>query len=110
MWQIVLGVRYGAMADSHTMIYFVQRLPRDAQWTAFGIGRQAFPMLAQSFLLGGHVRIGMEDTVYIGKGELAPSNAKLVEKAVGIVESLGGRVATLAEAREMLGIARVSHR
>ena len=110
MWQIVLGVRYGAMADPHTMMYFAQRLPRDAQWTAFGIGRQAFPMLAQSFLLGGHVRIGMEDTVYIGKGELAPSNAKLVEKAVGIVESLGGRVATLAEAREMLGIARVSHR
>ena len=109
MWQIVLGVRYGAMADSQTMMYFVQRLPRDAQWTAFGIGRQAFPMLAQSFLLGGHVRIGMEDTVYIGKGELAPSNAKLVEKAVGIVESLGGRIATLAEAREMLGLQRVGN-
>jgi uncharacterized protein (DUF849 family) len=110
MWQIVLGVRYGAMADSQTMMYFAQRLPRDAQWTAFGIGRQAFPMLAQSFLLGGHVRIGMEDTVYLDKGVLTPSNAKLVEKAVGIVESLGGRIATLAEAREMLGLARVSNR
>jgi uncharacterized protein (DUF849 family) len=110
MWQIVLGVRYGAMADPHTMMYFVQRLPRDAQWTAFGIGRQAFPMLAQSFLLGGHVRIGMEDTVYLDKGVLAPSNAKLVEKAAGIVESLGGRIATLAEARETLGLNRVSSR
>jgi uncharacterized protein (DUF849 family) len=110
MWQIVLGVRYGAMADPQTMMYFAQRLPRDAQWTAFGIGRQAFPMLAQSFLLGGHVRIGMEDTVYLDKGVLAPSNAKLVEKAVGIVDSLGGRIATLAEARAILDVDRVSNR
>ncbi|MFO1313675.1 MAG: 3-keto-5-aminohexanoate cleavage protein [Burkholderiales bacterium] len=110
MWQIVLGVRYGAMADPQTMMYLAQRLPRDAQWTAFGIGRQAFPMLAQSFLLGGHVRIGMEDTVYIDKGTLAPSNARLVEKAVGIVERLGGRIASLAEARAMLGLDRISNR
>ena len=79
LWQIVLGVRYGAMSDPQTMMYFVSRLPRDAQWTAFGIGRMAFPMLAQSFLLGGHVRIGMEDTVYLDKGVLTPSNAALVE-------------------------------
>jgi uncharacterized protein (DUF849 family) len=104
MWQIVLGVRYGAMADSQTMMYFASRLPRNAQWTAFGIGRMAFPMLAQSFLLGGHVRIGMEDTVYLDKGVLTPGNAALVEKGVRIVESLGGRVATIAEAREMLGV------
>jgi len=104
MWQIVLGVRYGAMADPQTMMYFVSRLPRDAQWTAFGIGKQAFPMLAQSFLLGGHVRIGMEDTVYLDKGVLAPGNAALVDKGVRIVESLGGRIATVAEARSMLGL------
>ncbi len=104
MWQIVLGVRYGAMADPHTMQYFAQRLPRDAQWTAFGIGRMAFPMLAQSYLLGGHVRIGMEDTVYLDKGVLAPGNAALVERGVRIVESLGGRIATVAEARAMLAL------
>jgi uncharacterized protein (DUF849 family) len=104
MWQVVLGVRYGAMADSHTMMYFAQRLPRGAQWTAFGIGRMAFPMLAQSFLLGGHVRIGMEDTVYLDKGVLAPSNAALVEKAGKIVASLGGRIASVTEARAMLGL------
>jgi len=104
LWQIVLGVRYGAMADPQTMMYFASRLPRDAQWTAFGIGKQAFPMLAQSFLLGGHVRIGMEDTVYLDKGVLAPGNAALVDKGVRIVESLGGRIATVAEARSMLGL------
>jgi len=104
MWQIVLGVRYGAMADSQTMMYFASRLPRDAQWTAFGIGRMAFPMLAQAYLLGGHVRIGMEDTVYLDKGVPTPGNAALVEKGVRIVESLGGRIATIAEARAMLGV------
>lgn len=104
MWNIVLGVRYGAMADPQTMQYFASRLPRDAQWTAFGIGRMAFPMLAQAWLLGGHVRIGMEDTVYLDRGVLAASNAQLVDKAVGIVRSLGGDIATTAEARAMLGL------
>ena len=104
MWNVVLGVRYGAMADTQTMQYLVSRLPRDAQWTAFGIGRMAFPMLAQAWLLGGHVRIGMEDTVYVERGVLAASNAQLVEKAVGIVRSLGGDIASTAEARVMLGL------
>ena len=61
-------------------------------------------MLAQAFLLGGHVRIGMEDTVYLDRGVLAPTNAALVEKAVRIVESLGGRVATQDEARALLSV------
>ncbi|MEP7330038.1 MAG: 3-keto-5-aminohexanoate cleavage protein, partial [Betaproteobacteria bacterium] len=102
MWNIVLGVRYGAMADTQTMQYFASRLPRDAQWTAFGIGRMAFPMVAQAWLLGGHVRIGMEDTVYFDRGVLANSNAQLVTKAIGIVTSMGGAIATVAEARAML--------
>ncbi|MFO1325158.1 MAG: 3-keto-5-aminohexanoate cleavage protein [Burkholderiales bacterium] len=104
MWQIVLGVKYGAMADPQTMMYLASRLPPGAQWTAFGIGRRAFPMLAQSYLLGGHVRIGMEDTVYIDRGELASGNGALVEKGVRIVESLGGHIATVAQARAMLGL------
>ena len=64
----------------------------------------AFPMLAQAWLLGGHVRIGMEDTVYLDRGVLASSNAQLVEKAVGIVRSLGGDIASTAEARVILGL------
>ena len=102
MWNIVLGVRYGAMADTQTMQYFASRLPRDAQWTAFGIGRMAFPMVAQAWLLGGHVRIGLEDTVYVDRGVLATSNAQLVTKAIGIVTSMGGAIATVDEARAML--------
>ena len=71
----------------------------------FGIGRAAYPLLAQSYILGGHVRIGLEDAVFIAKGELAPSNAALVEKAAWIVRNLGGELASADEAREMLGLA-----
>ena len=64
----------------------------------------AFPMLAQAFLLGGHCRIGMEDTVYLSRGVKTPDNSALVEKAVRIIDELGGRVATVAEARDILGL------
>ncbi len=104
MVQIVLGVRFGAVANPETMAYLVSQLPTDTEWAAFGIGRMAFPMLAQAFLLGGHVRIGMEDTAYIRKGEHCTSNAQLVEKSVSIIDSLGGSIATPIEARSILGI------
>ena len=103
--QIVLGVRFGAMADPQTLFYFVSQLPKDCIWAAFGIGRHEFPILAQAWLLGGHVRVGLEDNVYISKGKLARDNAELVEKAVSIVEILGGSIATSTEVREMLGFA-----
>ena len=59
-------------------------------------------LVAQAVLLGGHVRVGLEDNIYLGKGQLAPSNAALVEKAAAIIEILGDHVATPAEARKML--------
>jgi len=104
MVQMVLGVRFGAVANSETMAYLVSQLPPGTRWAAFGIGKTAFQMLAQAFLLGGHVRIGMEDTAYIRRGEHCTSNAQLVEKGAGIIDSLGGELATPDEAREILGI------
>ncbi|WP_434713532.1 3-keto-5-aminohexanoate cleavage protein (plasmid) [Rhizobium sp. YTUHZ045] len=104
MVQIVLGVRFGAVANTETMAYLVSQLPEGTQWAAFGIGRMAFPMLAQAFLLGGHCRIGMEDTAYIDKGEHCRSNAQLVEKGLSIIHSLGGTIATSGEARAILGL------
>jgi 3-dehydrocarnitine:acetyl-CoA trimethylamine transferase len=104
MVQMVLGVRYGAIPTPDTVMYLRSLLPAGTIWAAFGIGRAAFPMLAQAFLLGGHVRIGMEDTAYIGKGEHCRSNAQLVEKAARIVGELGGELATPAEARGIMGI------
>ncbi len=102
--QIVLGVRYGAIPNPETLFYFASQLPPDCIWAAFGIGRHEFPLLAQAFLLGGHVRVGLEDNVYIRKGVLARDNAELVEKAGTIVENLGGSLATPAEARAILGL------
>jgi uncharacterized protein (DUF849 family) len=105
MVQMVLGVRFGAVANPATMAYLVSQLPDNTQWAAFGIGRAAFPMLAQAWLLGGHIRIGMEDTAHIAKGELCESNAQLVGKAARIISDLGGELASTDEARDILGLA-----
>jgi uncharacterized protein (DUF849 family) len=88
------------------MLFAKSQLPEKIEWTGFGIGRMAFPMVAQSWILGGNVRIGMEDTVHIAKGKLTSGNAELVEKARWIIEKLGGELATAEEARERLGFPR----
>jgi uncharacterized protein (DUF849 family) len=103
-FQIVLGVRYGASATPEAMLYMRNLLPPLARWSAFGISSQQFPMLAQAVLLGGNLRVGLEDTLYLDRGVIAPSNAALVEKAVGIMRSLGVEPATAAEARSILGL------
>lgn len=104
LFQVVLGIRNGFPGTIQTLIYAKSLLPGDADWAAMGIGRMEFPIVAQACLLGGHVRVGLEDNLYVQKGVLAPSNAALVERAVTIVEHLGGSVATPAEAREILGL------
>jgi uncharacterized protein (DUF849 family) len=101
---IVMGVKYGFQPAPETVLYARGMLPPGAVWTAFGTGRWAFPMVAQSYLAGGHVRVGLEDAIYLDKGVLAPSNAAMVEKARGIVESLGGQIATAREARALLSL------
>jgi len=104
LFQVVMGVKYGFIASTDTLTYVRTLLPDDCVWAAFGIGRHEFPMVAQAMLLGGHCRVGMEDNVFIRKGELAEDNAELVAKASNIVELLGGKVATPAEARDLLGL------
>lgn len=100
----VLGVKYGFQPSPETVLYARNLLPDDARFTAIGIGRAAFPMVAQSFLAGGHARVGLEDGVYLSRGELAQSNAALVRKGRRIVEDLGGQLASTAEARAMLSL------
>ncbi|MEH6652097.1 MAG: 3-keto-5-aminohexanoate cleavage protein [Motiliproteus sp.] len=102
LFQIVLGAKYGFAATPEALFYARSLLPADARWAAFGIGRMEFPIVAQAFLYGGHVRVGMEDNIYIAKGRLTTGNAELVAHAAGIVTSLGGEVATAEEARAML--------
>ena len=104
LYTIVMGVKYGFASMPETLIYARSLLPPGAIWSAFGIGRAEFPMLAQTWLLGGNVRVGLEDNIYLSKGVLAKSNAELVAKARRILEDLGGSVATAQEARRMLGL------
>jgi len=100
---IVMGVPYGFQPSPETVIYARDLLPTDAQF-AFGIGRWMFPMAMQSYLAGGHVRVGLEDGIYLSRGELASSNAALVEKAHRMIRDLGGSVATPSEARRSVGL------
>jgi uncharacterized protein (DUF849 family) len=76
-------------------------LPPGVEWSAFGVGRAQMPMVAQAVLLGGNVRVGLEDNLYLSKGVYA-SNAQLVTKARGIIEALGARVISAADVRERL--------
>lgn len=100
----VTGVRYGFQPSPETVLYARDLLPAGAEFTAVGVGRASFPTVALSYLAGGHVRVGLEDGVYLARGVLAPSNAALVEKARRVVEDLGGQVASPVEAREILGL------
>ena len=100
----VMGVKYGFQPSPETVLYARNMLPKGARFTGIGIGRYAFPAVAQSFLAGGHVRVGMEDAVYIDRGRLTPSNAAMVEKARRIVEDLGGQIADPRQARALFGL------
>ena len=104
LFQICLGVTWGQPATTDAMSYMRRLLPEGATWFAFGVGPQQFPMVAQAVLLGGNVRVGLEDNLYLARGQLAPSNAALVERAVQIVHLLGDEVASAREARELIGL------
>jgi 3-dehydrocarnitine:acetyl-CoA trimethylamine transferase len=102
LFQICLGISWGQPATPEAVIYMRNLLPPAAIWFAFGISLHQFPIAAQTVLLGGHVRVGLEDNLYLEKGKFAPNNASLVEKAVNIINILGEEAAPPNEARQML--------
>jgi uncharacterized protein (DUF849 family) len=101
--QLCLGIAYGVPADTAHLLAMVNSLPADAIWTSFAISRMQMPWVAQSILLGGNVRVGLEDNLYLSRGVYA-SNAQLVQKARTIIEAMGARVMSPAQAREKLKI------
>ena len=103
LYQICLGIPYGAPASTASMKNMVDMVPEGSNWAAFGIGALQMPMVAQAVLLGGHVRVGLEDNLYLEKGVYA-SNGSLVEKATSIINNLGANVMTPKEARIELGL------
>jgi uncharacterized protein (DUF849 family) len=105
--QLCMGIRYGAPATARALLAMLDLLPPGAVWGAFGVGDQQFPMVAQAALLGGNVRVGLEDNLFLAKGVPA-TNGQLVERAASILHDLGTRHATTAEARHILGLDRVA--
>lgn len=103
LYQLCLGIPWGAPYNTETMAYQKSQLPEGAVWASFGIGRNQMPAVAQAVLLGGHVRVGLEDNLYLEKGVLA-TNGSLVERAVKLIEMLGTKVATPDEGRAILGL------
>ncbi len=101
--QLCLSIPYGTPMDVGILQAMVHRLPPEAEFTSFGLGAMQMPMVAQSVMLGGHARVGLEDNLYLERGVLA-TNAQLVEKAVTIIELMGAAVQSPAEARQTLGL------
>ena len=106
LFQLCMGIPYGAPADPAVLQSMVNMMPAGANWASFGIGRNQLPWVGLTAALGGNVRVGLEDNLYLSKGVKA-TNAQLVERAVTVVEGMGGKIATADEARTKLGLPRV---
>ena len=104
LFQFCLGISWGAPASREAMALMRDLAPENAVWASFGISRHEMPMVETATQLGGHCRVGLEDNLYIARGELASGNAQLVEHAVGIIRSQGEDIATVEQAREILGL------
>ena len=105
LFQLCYGIPWGAPADVGVFKACVDMLPPGTNWTAFAISRNQMAFVAQAVMLGGHVRVGLEDNLYLSRGVFA-SNAQLVERARNIVESLGARVLAPDEARDKFGLVK----
>ena len=103
--QLCMGVPWGAPDDLNTLMAMVNNVPPDWTFSAFALGRHQMPYVAAAVLAGGHVRVGLEDNLFLDKGVLA-TNAQLVDRAVGIIERLGARVIGPAEVRAKLGLTK----
>lgn len=103
VFQLCMGIPWGAPADPGVLNSMVNMLPEGAQWASFALGRMQMPWVAQSILLGGNARVGLEDNLYLSRGVKA-TNGQLVERAVQITEALGATVATPDEARQRMGL------
>ena len=103
LFQLCLGIPWGAPADTTTMKAMVDNLPSGATWAGFGIGRMQMPMAAQAVLLGGHVRVGLEDNLWLDTGVPA-SNGSLVERVIKLIECMGARPMSPAAGRAKMGL------
>ncbi len=105
-FQFVLGTPWGAPATPKSLLYLYEHIPSNATWSVIGIGKAHLPISMMALIMGGHIRVGMEDNIYYESGVLATSNAQLVERIVRIAREYGRDVASPAEARQILGLGK----
>jgi 3-keto-5-aminohexanoate cleavage enzyme len=109
-FSLIMGVLGGIPASTRNLVHQVDALPPGAHWQVIGVGLRQWPLVAAAISLGGNIRVGLEDNLYLAEGQLARSNGELVAKAASLVQMLGGAVASVAEARQMLGLPRAEDR
>lgn len=102
-YQLCLGIKGGTPASIENLVHLQRALPDNANWSAFGVGKDHLPILYTALAMGGHLRVGLEDNLYYRKGQLT-SNSELVERAGRIIREFGNSVASPDEAREILGL------
>jgi 3-keto-5-aminohexanoate cleavage enzyme len=107
-FQFVMGTPWGAPATPKALLHLYEHLPADAVWSAIGIGKGHLPIAMMAMVMGGHIRVGMEDNVYYTRGILAKSNAEFVERIVRIAGECGRPVAGPEKARKILGLNKIS--
>jgi 3-keto-5-aminohexanoate cleavage enzyme len=103
-FQFVLGSPWGSPGTPRSLIHMHEMIPEDATWSVIGIGRTHLPMSMMALIMGGHIRVGMEDNIYYSRGELVKRNSQFVDRIVRIAEDYGREVATPDEARKILGL------
>ena len=103
-FQFVLGTPWGAPATPQTLLHMLDFLPEDATWSVIGIGKGHLPMSMMGMIMGGHIRVGMEDNIYYQRGVMADNNAQFVERIVSLAREYGREVATPDDARGILGL------
>ncbi|MEJ9212878.1 3-keto-5-aminohexanoate cleavage protein [Bacillus smithii] len=103
-FQFVLGIQGGMPATPKNLLFLAESIPSGSTWSAIGASKEQLAINTMSILMGGHVRVGMEDSVYYRKGELAKTNAQFVERIVDLSRTLGRDIATPNEARKILGL------
>ena len=106
-FSLIMGVLGGIPASTRNLVHQVDSLPDDSIWQVIGVSLNQWPLAAAAITLGGNVRVGLEDNFYLEEGKMASSNGELVEKAAGMCGQLGRPVASIAQARELLGLDRV---
>lgn len=103
-FQLCMGVPWGIEGTVENLMFMKNQLPADCRWSVLGVGRTQLPMITMGILLGGNIRVGFEDNIYLRKGVLAENNAQMVAQAADLVARLGREVASVAQARAILGL------